>query len=70
MPSMFADHHDSILEEYLHTLESNFLNKDKLVMGKGKNGYVVPTTIYIRVKFLKLKITVIYLKNYYKIVCP
>lgn len=49
MPNIYADVHDSILEEYLLTLESTFLNNDKWVMGKGKNGFIVPGIIFIRV---------------------
>lgn len=49
MPQVFADHHDSFLEDYLHHLESKVLNKDRLLFGKAKNGYIFPSFMYVRV---------------------
>jgi len=50
MPQVFADHHDSFIEDYLHHLESKVLNKDRLLFGKAKNGYVFPSFMYVRVR--------------------
>ncbi len=49
MPNIISDVHDSLVEEYLHTLDSQILNRDKFILGKSKHGYLVPLIIYIRV---------------------
>ncbi|KAL4426928.1 hypothetical protein ABPG74_012928 [Tetrahymena malaccensis] len=48
MPQVFADHHDSFLEDYLHHLESKVLNRERLLFGKAKNGYIFPSYMYVR----------------------
>ncbi len=52
MPNQIGDIHDNFIESYLNTLEAKILNKDKLFIGKMKNGYIFPFWIYIRVKNL------------------
>ena len=49
MPQQWSEHHDSFLEDYLHHLESKVLNKERILFGKQKNGYMFPSFMYIRV---------------------
>jgi len=55
MPSIFAKHHDEILKRYTETSESTFINKDKLVYGKNKSGYIFPLIIQIKPIYHALK---------------
>ncbi|EGR30970.1 hypothetical protein IMG5_119850 [Ichthyophthirius multifiliis] len=48
MPQQWAEQHDSFIEDYLHHLESKVLNKERLLFGKQKNGYIFPSYMYIR----------------------
>lgn len=48
MPQVFAEHHDSFIEDYLHHLESKVLNRERLLFGKAKNGYVFPSYMFVR----------------------
>ncbi len=40
MPKVFAKYHDEYIKKYFETNESNFLNKDKQLIGKTKLGYI------------------------------
>ncbi|EGR29625.1 PAS domain S-box family protein [Ichthyophthirius multifiliis] len=55
MPFVYAKYHDQILKRYIETNEGTMINKDKIVYGKNKNGYVFPITINIKPIFQALK---------------
>lgn len=40
MPDIHAKHHNSFLENFLITNEAKFMNKERQVFGKNKNGYI------------------------------
>jgi hypothetical protein len=50
MPIIYGDHHDKFLEDFLHSLEGRILNKERLLMGRTKNGYIFPHQNYTRVR--------------------
>ena len=48
MPDMHSNFHDMILDNYLSTLDSNILGKERLFPSKNKNGYVFPVQVIAR----------------------
>lgn len=40
MSTIYADVHDKFIEEFLHTIEGRILNKERILLGKMKNGYI------------------------------
>ena len=48
MPKIISDRHDEILENFITTMQSNSLNKERVLYGKNKNGYLIPITIFLR----------------------
>lgn len=40
MPSLYARNHDDFLRRFLETNEATLLNKERLLLGKHKNGYL------------------------------
>ncbi|CAD8192732.1 unnamed protein product [Paramecium pentaurelia] len=48
MPNVFAQSHDQFMEAYLQTYESRIMNRERMIIGKSKNGYIFPFFIYVR----------------------
>ncbi|CAD8089669.1 unnamed protein product [Paramecium primaurelia] len=48
MPNVFAQSHDQFMETYLQTYESRIMNRERMIIGKSKNGYIFPFFIYVR----------------------
>jgi PAS domain S-box-containing protein len=48
MPKLFANHHDKILENYQQTNKTKMMNRERVVWGKSKDGYMFPFTILIK----------------------
>lgn len=50
MPNLFANHHDSFIENYVNNKESKLFNKERLIFGKNKSGYALPLFLMIKVE--------------------
>ncbi|CAD8070227.1 unnamed protein product [Paramecium primaurelia] len=48
MPNIYAQYHDQFLEGYTQNQESRVLNRERLLIGKHKSGYIFPFFIYVR----------------------
>lgn len=48
MPRTYASIHDSILENYALNGKAVMMNKERLIWGRSKNGYLFPFTILIK----------------------
>jgi hypothetical protein len=48
MPRLFANHHDKILENYQQTNKTKMMNKERVVWGKSKDGYMFTFSILIK----------------------
>lgn len=48
MPKTYSNIHDQILENYALTNKAVMMNKERLIWGKSKSGYLFPFTILIK----------------------
>ncbi|CAD8141052.1 unnamed protein product [Paramecium pentaurelia] len=55
MPSLYARHHDDFLRRFLDTNEATLLNKERLLLGKHKNGYLQGINVLLRPVYHVLK---------------
>lgn len=55
MPSLYGVHHDDFLKRFLDTSESTLLNKERILFGKHKNGYIFPFIVLLRPVYHVLK---------------
>lgn len=49
MPKVYADLHDGFMRSYLETSESKIIGLERLVLPQNKQGYLVPSTLMIKV---------------------
>ena len=55
MPAIYANNHNNIIKNYLDTKEQKQINKEKLVFGKNKYGYIFLITILLKPVALSIK---------------
>ncbi|CAD8150032.1 unnamed protein product [Paramecium pentaurelia] len=55
MPQLYAKHHDDFLRRFLDTNEATLLNKERLLLGKHKNGYLLGINVLLRPVYHVLK---------------
>jgi len=55
MPYVFSKYHDEILKRVLVTNEETISNKDRIVYGKAKSGYVIQLILHVKPAYHALK---------------
>lgn len=48
MPAIYSNQHDKFIDNYLTTFEPRIINKERITLGRFKNGYIFPFILFLR----------------------